>query len=526
MSLLILMPFIAYGYPIQRDVSISASSELRDSQGYYPAQNLTDYSWRSWAEGVSGNGIGEHFTLTMDYSGTIAGFALKNGYGNLDHYAENNRVKAFRIYIDGNYSETIDIKDSISFEQYSFSSPVKCNSVRFVIDEVYPGTAYNDTCIAEIALLNEIQEENIFYSNILKLLGRDPYESFYETNRQDMAFVSDSDGLLIWDYLPFQLSDDMNIGRWAAWDHTNGSVRKTRIALLDNPSSLRLENNLPRIDGATAMYPIYSSFVHAVYPEVFPTHDQNLEEWQYFPHASFWDDGVFYEVANSIVQCNTTPTAYQRLIDGEVDIVFCYEPSEAERQAASAAGKTFTLTPIARDAFVFIVNEKNSLSNITQSQIRDIYSGRVTNWENISGVNQPVIAYQRPENSGSQTILQAIMRGDTLMRPILEGEFLPGGMEAILNMVASDFYNYNSAIGFSFLFFINQMASNPGIKPLSIDGIAPNRQNIQNNRYPFAQTVYAVTTGNETENTRKLIEWILSVEGQELVAKTGYTPLR
>ena len=207
-------------------------------------------------------------------------------------------------------------------------------------------------------------------------------------------------------------------------------------------------------------------------------------------------------------------------------MVFCYEPSEAERQAAAAAGKTFNLTPIAKDAFVFIVNEQNTVRNVSQRQIRDIYSGRVTNWKTISGADEPILAYQRPENSGSQTILQTIMRGDTIMRPILEGESYSSGMFSSIRMVASSFYNYNSAIGFSFLFYVNQMTDNSGIKTLSVDGTAPVRQHIQNNSYPFVQNVYAVTTGNESENTKKFIEWILSAEGQGLVAKTGYTPLR
>ena len=56
----------------------------------------------------------------------------------------------------------------------------------------------------------------------------------------------------------------------------------------------------------------------------------------------------------------------------------------------------------------------------------------------------------------------------------------------------------------------------------SFDGIAPNKQTIQNNTYPFIQTVYAVTTGNESENAKKFIEWILSPQGQELAEKTGY----
>jgi phosphate transport system substrate-binding protein len=227
----------------------------------------------------------------------------------------------------------------------------------------------------------------------------------------------------------------------------------------------------------------------------------------------------------SIVQCNTTSKAYRRLIDGETDIIFCYEPSEAEVKAAAAKGKRFNLTPICKDAFVFMVNSKNSINNITLRQIRDIYSGRVNNWKSICGVDEQVIAYQRAENSGSQTTLQAIMKGARLMPPILDSEYVSMGMEGMIRTVASDYYNYNSAIGYTFLFYLTAMAGGSGVKVLSIDGVAPNQQTIRNNSYPFTQTVYAVTTGNESENTKKLIAWILSAQGRQLIEKTGYTPL-
>jgi phosphate transport system substrate-binding protein len=67
------------------------------------------------------------------------------------------------------------------------------------------------------------------------------------------------------------------------------------------------------------------------------------------------------------------------------------------------------------------------------------------------------------------------------------------------------------------------MADNSGIKVLSLDGVSPTAENIRNRRYPFVRDFYAITiAGRETENTRRLIEWILSEQGQSLVEKTGY----
>jgi phosphate transport system substrate-binding protein len=523
---------------------VEASSERPDSQ----AHNLTDHTWRSWTEGSNDNGVGEYFTFTFGYASTvdktITGFALKNGHGNLDHYSKNNRVKSFKIYADEEYIETIPIKDSISFEQYIFEKPVVCETIRFVIDDVYQGTEFNDTCIAEIALLKKRVNDIEFYENILIWISRPNRSRQYENNSQQMISISDVDRLLLMDYLPF----DIPYNDYYDNDAQTRLPRKTKIAFLDGDSSLRLSDNFPRLDGATAMYPLYSSFVRAVYPKIdidferkeerfsnwreYYSYIHALYKWAYYPNTELLLNGesaemyYIYEEFGSIVQCNTTSQAFRRLIDGETDIIFCYEPSTAEISAAAEKGKRFNLTPIAHDAFVFIVNNRNSLNNITQQQIRDIYSGRVTDWKTISGVDEPVIAYQRRENSGSQTILQSIMRGDQLMRPILDGELVMRGMSEMVRMISSNYYNYNSAIGYTFLFYLTQMTGTSEVKALAVDYVTPTRQTIQNKNYPFVQTVYAITTGSESENTKNFIEWILSAQGQELVAKTGYTPVR
>ena len=528
---------------------VSSSSQLTNEKGQtFHSRALIDQTWRSWVDESEGDSIGENFTINMYIRGResissfvplripIAGFALKNGFGHLDHYMANNRVKSFRIYIDGEYSETIEIKDSFSFEQYAFKEPVRAHSIRFVIDDVYFGTINNQTSVAEIALMSHIVSEQEFYENIpLWIVG---YYAQYDILFQDykeITSVSDSDKMSLIGFLPFNLPSLNN----RQHNYSRFRIPETGIAHLDGQSSLRLQENLPRLDGATAMYPLYSAFAGAVYPEKEP--DELLINWGYFPnlnllqdlirYSDYYETGIItneYIASNffSIVQCNTTPLAYQRLIDGETDIIFCYAPSEEQIRAAAEKGLQFNLTPIAKDAFVFIVNEKNVLNNITQRQIRDIYSGRVTNWQSISKVNEPIIPYQRPADSGSQTALLSIMGDDQLMPPLLENESVIKGMGQIISVVASDYYNYNAAIGYTFKFFLNSMTDNSGIKTLSIDGIAPTPQNIRSGRYPFTQTVYAITIGNESENTKKFIEWILSSQGQELVEKTGYTSVR
>jgi hypothetical protein len=193
---------------------VTASSELTDFQGWYGAEYLVDKTYRSWAEGARGSGIGESFTLVIkdDYRDTaIAGFALKNGYGDLDYYGKNNRVKSFRIYIDGAYTETIPVKDSINFEQYAFKTPVKIREIRFVIDGVYPGTDYDDTCVAELLLLEKIQSVDDFYKNILRMAGY-PFEdgpTQYINHKPQVTAVRDVDSIVLLEYMPFDVSSDI-----------------------------------------------------------------------------------------------------------------------------------------------------------------------------------------------------------------------------------------------------------------------------------------------------------------------------
>jgi hypothetical protein len=145
--------------------SITASSELENR---YLAQNLIDNSYRSWAEGVDGNGIGEYFTIEFKSLSKISGFGLKNGYGQLDYYFKNNRVMSFEILFDDNkYGQIIDVKDTYEFEQYILIEPIECTKLTFKINSIYQGTLYNDTCIAEICPIAYILDDYRFYTDFI-----------------------------------------------------------------------------------------------------------------------------------------------------------------------------------------------------------------------------------------------------------------------------------------------------------------------------------------------------------------------
>lgn len=283
------------------------------------------------------------------------------------------------------------------------------------------------------------------------------------------------------------------------WDGYQPFSNNGLLTPLDETPTLVIDSDYPKVDGATAAYPVYGSMVEMVY------------------------HGMDKQMVYQYVNFNNTPRAYKCLIDGRVDVIFGVHPSEEQIAEAKAVGKEFVLTPIAREAFIFFVNKTNPVNSLTVGQIQDIYTKKITKWNEVGGDYSRIVPFQRPANSGSQTaMLSMVMRGRELPRPLRE-EYAKG-MGGIIHRVAA-YRNYASAIGYSFRYYATGMNKNAGIKLLAIDGIEPTSENIRTAAYPFTAYLYAVTTGNETPNTKRLIEWFLSDQGQRLVEKCGYIPI-
>jgi len=280
----------------------------------------------------------------------------------------------------------------------------------------------------------------------------------------------------------------------------NPVYEKNKLAKLDENPDITLTGNLPVLDGATALYPVYASFVQAVYPE------------------------NEYKGSKDPVKCSKTAGAYDNLLHGKADLIFCFAPSDAETRQFKDNGINIKLVPIGREAFVFFVNENNIVDNVTVENIRGIYSGKINNWKKLNGAGQRIRAFQRPENSGSQTILKRVMGNVPVMKPRREN--ISAEMRAIINQVA-EYRNFPNAIGYSFLFYATKMVQNNQIKLLSVEGVYPSKETIRDGTYPFSDSFYAIyiDTAGKNENIEAFIEWILSDQGQELVSKTGYVPV-
>ena len=168
-------------------------------------------------------------------------------------------------------------------------------------------------------------------------------------------------------------------------------------------------------------------------------------------------------------------------------------------------GVELELTPIGREAFVFIVNKNNPVDGLTMEQLKQIYSGKITNWKDVGGANRPINVVQRNKGSGSQTTLEKLFGKD-----IKPNFFGPLG----------------SSLGFSFRFYVEELTKHGHIKMLKLNDVYPSRENVQNESYPIVSNFYAVTRKGETNpNVQKVLDFVLSSLGQEIINETGYVSL-
>ena len=256
-------------------------------------------------------------------------------------------------------------------------------------------------------------------------------------------------------------------------------------SLISNHKGQTLTGELPVVDGAAALYPLYSAFVNAWYSE----------------SGVAYENGAF--LPDSAMQYRNTVRAYKALADGDADVIFCAAPSKDQLKYAADKGVEFELTPIGKEAFVFIVNVNNPVSELSSDEIRGIYTGKYTNWKDFGGANRAILPTTRYPGSGSQSMMDIFM-GENEIKP------QPTGLTG-------------AAIGFSFRYYVTGILKNDGVKLLSVDGASPDAENVKSGAYPLTCDFYAVTRkGDSNPNTEKLIKLILSEEGQRIVEETGY----
>lgn len=232
------------------------------------------------------------------------------------------------------------------------------------------------------------------------------------------------------------------------------------------------------------------------------------------------------EEAETFIVHNTTAKAYENLINKKTDLIFVSEPSDDILNQAKNAGVEFEMVGIGRDGFVFVENKENKIDNLTIEQIQNIYTGKITNWSEVGGENAQIVAYQREKNSGSQNLMEKmVMKGLKMMEVPQNLELT--NMSGLIDKIAS-YENSKNSIGYSIYLYAKEQYVKDSIKFLSINGVYPSDETIADGSYPLSKIVYAIYRKDEPQdsNTRKLVDWLKTEEGQKTVEAGGYVPLK
>ena len=242
--------------------------------------------------------------------------------------------------------------------------------------------------------------------------------------------------------------------------------------------------------------------------------------------------GMDLETAQSAVNTNTTAQAWRNLglyggnSGDAVKLIIAYEAPESVKEELAESGDPLDQKALGRDALVFIVNEANPVQSLTRQQLREIYAGKITNWKEVGGNDQEIVAFQRREDSGSQTLFQKLLiQGGELMDA--PTELAPAMMGELVDSIA-EYNNSANAIGFSVYYYISEMYTKPGLRLLAVDDVAPSSQTIADQSYPLCNEFYAAVRQDSASGSpeRIVYDWLSTDAGRACVEKSGYVAVQ
>ena len=337
----------------------------------------------------------------------------------------------------------------------------------------------------------------------------------------------------------------------------------TRLAVIATPETQRLGFDVlsyPRVDGSTSTQPlsviIASRILGTSYEWIYPEpYGSPYRERLHLP-----DDLLLYDVydrygnradieftmaasqavakparpgqerlvvmINSLLAASSsTHDAYTNLVARKCDLnLTARPPSREELALASQKGVNIELRPIARDALVFIVNYRNPVKTISREQLVRIYQGNLKSWSELGGPATNVTAFWRERESGSRELFDTLVTpGKRLSDPERSRELFSNSMGGPFSQV-----NMNPhGIGYSVYYYEHFMSLSPYTRKIGIDGVEPTPETIASGKYPYVAEVYAAYRADEPKDgaTMKLLNWLLSREGQAVVRESGYVPI-
>jgi phosphate transport system substrate-binding protein len=207
-------------------------------------------------------------------------------------------------------------------------------------------------------------------------------------------------------------------------------------------------------------------------------------------------------------------TGIRALIEGDADLSSAsrtLRPSEV-KQLLQKRGSLGLSILAAKDALSVYLNPSNPVRDLSLSQLKDIFSGHIENWKEISGEDLPIVVIGRPPNSGTFLFFE---------EHVLEGE--PYGSRSstvpTTSAVIAQVKAHRGAIGYGGL------AYGKDVIHCAVEGVEPTAENVRNGSYPIARYLYFFAAAPPRGSIKLFVDWVLSNAGQQIVEEIGYIPL-
>ena len=189
-------------------------------------------------------------------------------------------------------------------------------------------------------------------------------------------------------------------------------------------------------------------------------------------------------------------------------------------EKAEKAGLELVTEPIAYDGLVFFTHRDNPVESLTLKQIQDIYSGKITNWKDVGGNDEKIVAYQRSEGSEEQWTMDTKVMGFVKMTEP-EESYMEGSTRFV-----GEYVNKVNSLGYTSGACFQRLYASEDIKKLKIDGTEPSEDTFRSGAYPIVDTYYVITVRGDDSISQDLRRYILSDRGQQLVRMAGLCPVK
>jgi phosphate transport system substrate-binding protein len=173
-------------------------------------------------------------------------------------------------------------------------------------------------------------------------------------------------------------------------------------------------------------------------------------------------------------------------------------------------------TKIALDAIAIITNGDNKVSNLTKEQVKDIFTGEISNWKELGGHDRPIVVVSREDGSGTREGFESIVGYGP--EELIKSALISDGSGNIKTTVS----NNKNAIGYISLGYVDK-----SVKSVSIDGVVPSNENVKTHKYAISRPFLLIYKDEKlTEEGQKFIDYILGEDGQKVVEKHGFVSIK